>query len=160
MFTIRIVALCMASVLLSSCSIYMAAQQPEKKNFAVLTEGTPQSLVRAELGLPAWSGKDEGFDVDVFQFVQGYPKGCKVARAIGHGVADVFTFGLWEIVGIPIEMFVSGTKIKATVTYNDQQRLKTVQLHDHKGNELLLKKQSKEVSPELESHRKPWSDSH
>ena len=151
MFTIRIVALCMASVWLSACSIYMAAQQPEKKNFAVLTEGTPQSLVRAELGLPAWSGKDEENEVDIFQFVQGYPKGCKVARAIGHGLADIFTFGLWEIAGTPIEMFVNGTKIKATVTYDDQRRVKTVQLHDTKGNEMPLKRPSEEAKLESDS---------
>jgi len=28
------------------------------------------------------------------------------ARAIGHGVMDVLTFGVWEIVGTPIELVV------------------------------------------------------
>lgn len=160
MVTIRMIMLCMASVLLSSCSIYMAAQQPEKKNFAVLTKGTPQTLVRAEFGLPAWSGKDEDNEVDIFQFVQGYPKGSKVTRAVGHGLADIFTFGLWEIVGTPIEMFVNGTKMKATITYDDQHRVKTVRLHDIKGNEIPLQKPREKVIPESDSHGNPGSDSH
>ena len=35
--------------------------------------------------------------------MQGYRKGVKVARAIGHGAADVMTLGLWEVVGRPTE---------------------------------------------------------
>jgi hypothetical protein len=61
----KIVALFIAVAFMSSCSIYMAAQQPEKKNLAVLTEETPQSHVRAELGQPVWNGKDEGLGIDV-----------------------------------------------------------------------------------------------
>jgi len=140
----KIVALFIAGVLMSSCSVYMAATQPEKKNLSVLTVGTPQSLVRAELGHPVWSGKDAGFDVDVFQFVQGYSPGFKAARAIGHGVADVLTLGLWEIIGTPTELIANGTKIQGTITYDDQQRVKSVQLHDDKGNEIPRKKQREE----------------
>ena len=100
MSTTKIIALFIAGIFMSSCSVYMAAKQPEQKNLAVLTEGTHQSLIRAELGQPVWSGKDDqGFDVDVYQFVQGYSTGSKVARAVWHGIADVFTIGLWEVVG-------------------------------------------------------------
>jgi hypothetical protein len=145
MSTTKIVALFIAGIFMSGCSVYMAAHQPEQKNFAVLTEGTHQSLVRTELGLPVWSGKDDqGFDVDVFQFVQGYTKGAKVGRAVWHGIADVFTIGLWEIIGTPVETIASGTKIKATVTYDEQQKVKTVKLHDDKGNEIPLQKKSEE----------------
>ncbi len=144
MSTTKIVALFIAGVLMSSCSVYMAAHQPEKKNLSVLTAGTPQSLVRAELGHPVWSGKEAGFDVDVYKFVQGYSKGSKVARAVGHGVADVFTLGLWEIVGTPTELIANGTKIQGTITYDDQQRVKSVQLHDDKGNQIPRKKKREE----------------
>ena len=83
-------------------------------------------------------------DVDVFQFVQGYSKGAKAARSIFHGVADVFTLGLWEIVGTPTELIASGTKLKVTVTYDDQQKVKTVKVQDEEGNEIPLKKKSEE----------------
>ena len=140
MATTKIMVLFIASFLMSSCSVFMAANQPGQKNLGVLTEGTPQALVRGEFGQPVWSGKDQGFDIEVFQFVQGYSKGSKVARSIGHGVADVFTIGLWEIVGTPVETIASGTALKATVTYDEAQKVKTVKLHDDKGNEIPLKK--------------------
>lgn len=139
----RIVTLFIAVVFTSSCSVYIAANQPEEKGFEVLTEGTPQSLVRTELGPPVWSGKDDrGCEVDVFHFVQGYSHGSKTARAVWHGVADLFTGGLWEVIGTPAEAIASGTKIKATVTYDEGQRVETVTLHDDKGNEIPLQKKA------------------
>ncbi len=38
-------------------------------------------------------------------------------RAVGHGVMDVLTLGLWEIIGTPIEA-VQGDKYELTVTYD------------------------------------------
>lgn len=139
MSTTKMALLIVAGTFLASCSVYMAAKQPEQKNLAVLTEGTHQPLVRAELGNPIWSGKDDqGFDVEVYQFVQGYSQGARTARTLWHGVADVFTLGLWEVVGTPIEAVASGTKMKATVTYDLQQKVKTVKLLDDQGNEIPL----------------------
>ncbi|MBZ0168209.1 hypothetical protein MELA_02317 [Candidatus Methylomirabilis lanthanidiphila] len=70
MSIVRIAALFGVDILLSSCGIYMAANQPGRKDLAVLTGGRPQATVQVELGQPAWSGKDaQGFNVEVFQFV-------------------------------------------------------------------------------------------
>ena len=41
----KIVVLFIAGVFMSSCSVYMAAKQPEKKNFAVLIDGGHHSLM-------------------------------------------------------------------------------------------------------------------
>lgn len=141
MQTIKRVALFTACALISACSISMALHQPDKKNFGVFKEGTPQQAVRQEFGLPVWSGKDAGgHDTDVFQFVQGYSKGAKTARAMGHGVADVFTLGLWEIVGTPTEAIADGTKINATITYDDHDLVKAVKLSDENGKGIPLNK--------------------
>ena len=50
MSTTKIVALFSAGMFVSGCSVFTAVKQPEQKNLGVLTEGTHQSLVRAELG--------------------------------------------------------------------------------------------------------------
>lgn len=139
----RVVALILIGLGLTSCSAFMATQQPDRKNLAVLSEATPRQEVRAELGMPIQNGKDvDGFDFDIFEFIQGYSKGSKAARAAWHGLADVFTLGLWEVVGMPVEALASGTKLKVTVTYDEQQKVKMVKLQDEAGNEFPLKKKS------------------
>lgn len=141
----KITILLLAGMLLSSCSIIMAATQPGRKDLAVLTEGTPRPQVAAALGTPAWSGKDvHGSEVDVFQFVQGYSGGVKAARTTWHLAADVFSIGLWELIGTPIESSYSGTKMNAVVTYDEQQRVKSARLKDAEGNAIQPEKKSEE----------------
>ncbi len=45
------------------------------------------------------------------------------ARAVGHGVLDVMTLGLWEVAGTPIEGSLSNDReyIVAKATYSKQQ---------------------------------------
>ena len=113
--------LLLSSVALTNCSVVMAARQPKAKNMDVLAIGTPRSLVFAELGQPVTSDTKDGKKVDVFAFTQGYSKGNRTGRAVFHGVADVFTIGLWEVVGTPTEATFDGTKVSYEVTYaNDR----------------------------------------
>ncbi len=107
------------------CSVYMAANQPEKRNLSVLTQGTPRNQVIATLGTPVVSEIREGAKVDTFAFKQGYGKAAKTARAVGHGIADVFTLGLWELVGTPTELIASGRDVKIQVTYDENDRVKS-----------------------------------
>lgn len=141
----RIAVLVVAGMLMSSCSVIMAANQPGRKDLAVLTEGSSQPLVQAALGKPAWSGKNEqGLDVEVFQFVQGYSADAKAARTVWHLGADVFSIGLWELIGTPIESSYSGTRMNAVVTYDEQQTVRSVRLQDIQGNVIPLEKTSEE----------------
>ena len=107
--------------LLNGCAVYKATTQPDKKDLNVLTVGTHRDLVRAELGAPAVSDQDEGGEYDIFSFVQGYTKGAKVGRALTHGILDVFTLGLWEVIGTPIEGAASGKKMLIKVIYKDKK---------------------------------------
>lgn len=141
----RIAALVVAGMLMSSCSVIMAANQPGRKDLAVLTEGTPRSHVAAALGKPAWSGKNEqGLDVEVFQFVQGYSGGARAARTTWHLAADVFSMGLWDQIGTSIESKHSGTRMNAVITYDAQQQIKSVRLQDIQGNVIPLEEKSEE----------------
>jgi hypothetical protein len=118
----------------NGCSVYMAAKQPEKKNLDVLSVGTPRNLVLAEIGQPQATEMRDGKRVDIFSFVQGYSKGAKAGRAFWHGAADVFTLGLWEVVGTPTESIFTGEKVAYEVTYSTNNKVeKVVTLVHDKG---------------------------
>ena len=131
----------------SGCSVYMASTQPGERDMSVLKEGASRSQVIAALGAPIWSGEKGGDKIDVFRFTQGYSKGAKVARALFHGVADVFTLGLWEVLGTPIEAIASGTETKVEVTYDKDERVKTFQVTEV-GGEKPPQSQSTDVGPD------------
>jgi hypothetical protein len=94
-----------------------ATRQPPKRDMAVLDRGSERTRVIAELGAPVWSEKRGDETVDVFTFKQGYTDTTKAARALAHGAADVATFGLWEVVGLPAETIADGTDVQVEVHY-------------------------------------------
>jgi hypothetical protein len=118
---------------LAGCSVFMAAQLPDKKNLEVFKPGVPRPVVLAEMGLPAGYEDRNGVRSEVYKFKQGYSQQAKISRAVLHGTADVLTFGLWEAVGTPTEYYFSGTDTIVLVTYNRNDRVETVEYY--KGGE-------------------------
>lgn len=109
----------------SGCAAVKASRQPDKKNLGVLHEGTPRAQVIAELGAPTYTKpRPDGTIEDVFSFKQGYTKGVKMGRAFVHGAADVATGGLWEVIGIPAEIWADGTDVQVLVTYDQDERVR------------------------------------
>lgn len=140
---------CLAALLLiaggAGCSVVKAARQPEKKNLGVLHEGTPRAQVIAELGAPTFTKpKPDGTVEDVFSFKQGYTKGVKMGRAFVHGAADVATGGLWEVIGIPTEIWADGTEVQVLVTYDQDERVKYRRVF--KGQEAFKDGRSKAIA--------------
>jgi hypothetical protein len=107
----------------SGCAAMKAIEQPDKRDMKVLDRGVPRTHVLAELGAPVWSDRPGEASVDVFKFKQGYTKSTKAARAVVHGAADVATFGLWEVVGIPAESIADGTEVQMEVHYDADQKV-------------------------------------
>ena len=107
----------------SGCATVMAAHQPGKKDLNVLAVGMPRDTVIAELGSPVHTETENGKKVDIFKFVQGYSQANKTLRTIGHGVADVFTLGLWEVVGTPTEATFNGQDMAIKVTYDQNDKV-------------------------------------
>lgn len=99
------------STVISGCSVFMAAKQPEKKNIELLRIGTPRALLVSEFGLPISSSSLNGEKVEIFKFIDGYSAGAKAGRAVFHGAADIVTLGLWEIIGTPTEGVFNGDEI-------------------------------------------------
>ncbi|WP_367608127.1 hypothetical protein [Legionella sp. W05-934-2] len=115
-----------ATIIISSCAVVKATNQPDKKDLRVLQKGTERSKVVAELGKPVESTVKKGHRQDVFSFVQGYSKTAKTLRALGHGAADVYTLGLWEVVGTPIEGVANGNKVQIVVSYDNHEKVSSV----------------------------------
>ena len=100
------------------CAPYMAATQPSAKNIDLFKVGTPRNALLAEFGAPAVTEVRNGRQHEVFRFVQGYSTAARTGRALLHGVADVATFFLWEVVGTPGEAIFSGDEMAYDVTYD------------------------------------------
>jgi hypothetical protein len=108
------------------CSVFMAARQPEKKDLSVFSIGTSRGQVLAELGEPAKTYFDDGRKTDTFLFRQGYSRGAKWGRGLLHATADLFTLGLWEAVGTPIELYADGNELLVDVQYDAGDRVSGV----------------------------------
>jgi len=109
------------------CSVYMAANQPTKKDVSVFNVGTPRTHVIAEAGRPIHTKENaDGTITDTFSFIQGYSSGNKAGRALFHGAADFFTLGLWEVVGTPVEAIADGTKVQVEVEYDAEEKVRNV----------------------------------
>jgi outer membrane protein assembly factor BamE (lipoprotein component of BamABCDE complex) len=128
----RFYVLVLSLIFISGCSVVMATQQPSRRDFSVLTKGVDRSRVVAELGSPLTTEMKDGKREDVFYVKQGYSTGAKAGRAIFHGVADVFTLGLWEVVGTPVEAVASGTDVKVAVFYDSRDKVETIETYSGK----------------------------
>lgn len=117
---------------LTGCSVYMASKQPDKKNIELFKVGTPRSMLLAEFGNPVASEvREDGQKYEIFSFTQGYSGAARTGRALFHGAADVFTLGLWEVIGTPTEGAFDGTEMAYEVRYDENSKVDQV---------LLLKK--------------------
>lgn len=108
----------------SGCAVYMATNQPRQLNLAVLKPGTERDLVIAELGAPVTSEALPEGKKEIYTFIQGYSKLAKASRALFHGAADVFTIGLWEAVGTPLESAFDGKRISVRVIFDSTGKVK------------------------------------
>ncbi|MBQ5766900.1 MAG: hypothetical protein IIV95_05700 [Burkholderiaceae bacterium] len=125
----KLIVACFLTCMLTGCSVFMAAKQPDKKNVNLFKLGTPRVQLLAEFGHPLAQDTDaKGRTCEVFAFVQGYAVASKVGRAALHGVADVFTLGLWEVVGTPTEAAFSGDRVAYQVCYDKSNKVNEVML--------------------------------
>lgn len=116
------------SFYLSGCSVVMAAKQPKKMDVQLFKVGVPRDILLGEFGMPAVSEERDGKKYEIFKFTQGYSKGVKAGRALFHGTADVFTLGLWEILGTPTEIIFNGKKMAYEVSYDKENKVDNVKV--------------------------------
>lgn len=100
-----------------------ALRQPPKKNFDVLAYGTSRENVIVYLGAPMSSEVKDGKRVDLYKFIQGYSGGAKTSRALLHGIMDVLTLFIWELIAWPAEAIIDGTEMVVKVIYDENDKL-------------------------------------
>ena len=114
---------------ISGCAVFMAVDQPDKKDVDLFKVGTPRSMLLAEFGLPSVAEvRDDGKKYEIYSFTQGYSKGAKAGRAVLHGTADILTLGLWEVVGTPTEGAFDGNKMAYEVRYDSNNLIDQIVL--------------------------------
>lgn len=128
----KILAMAVASIYVaasSGCAVVMAAKQPDYKNVELFKLGTTRGQLLGEFGQPvSTETRKDGTKCDTFSFTQGYSGGAKAGRAVLHGVADVLTLGLWEIIGTPTEAVLNGNTVGYQACYGADERVTEVTL--------------------------------
>ena len=96
----------------------------KEPNLGAFRVGSSRGEVELQLGSPVSSvTTPEGKRVDMYEYELGNEPSA--GRAIGHGVMDVLTFGLWEVAGTPIEGF-QGEKKRLTIRYDAKDVVETI----------------------------------
>jgi len=115
--------LVISSFNLASCSVGMAMHGKEDVNLSSITVGQDRSIVIMHLGQPYRTFANEDGRVDTYSVERG--NAPSVGRAAGHAVMDLLTFGIWEVIGTPIEGF-AGEEFTLTIEYGADNKLKSV----------------------------------
>lgn len=115
-------ALCLC-VFISGCSVGMAMVGKPDPNIGVLSVGQDRGVVLLNLGQPSQTLTTETGRMDVFHLERGNQQ--SIGRAAGHAAMDVLTFGIWEIVGTPIEGF-AGDNFTVSIEYDRADKVTKV----------------------------------
>ncbi|MGL9750901.1 MAG: hypothetical protein ACR5LC_05610 [Symbiopectobacterium sp.] len=121
---------------LSNCSVYMATQQPEKKDVSLFKKGTPRSILLGEFGYPIAQTEHKermgrsGISGNLLKGMGGW---AKAWRAVGYTADDVLTLGLWEVIGTPIESSANGNHVAYEVAYDTHGNVSDVVLLTEKS---------------------------
>jgi hypothetical protein len=121
-------SLTVASLCISSCSVFMAAH---KSGVSVdeLSSCQTRDCIISKGAEPISSSHNKSGVVIGETYRVKKPTGS-TARAVMHGVLDVSTFGIWEAVGTPMEGVMNQSEFYSIkVLYNDNgQDIKAVQM--------------------------------
>jgi hypothetical protein len=109
-------SLATAACLFSSCSVVMAARK-EGTSIENVQSSRSRGQILSQGGTIVSSERSPTGDlVEVYQFKK--EKGS-AARALMHGVLDVSTLGLWEVVGTPVEACLNDQKCYSVRVFYD-----------------------------------------
>lgn len=125
-YALNVFGLGLALLTLNSCSVAMAANKQGVSIEKVQTcRNRGQFLACGPQIIDSERLCSEGL-VETYQFQK---ERGSAARALMHGVLDVSTLGLWEVVGTPIEACVDEkTYFSIKVYYDQNENVKTIEL--------------------------------
>ena len=130
-----LMALLLMATAAQGCSIYKAATAPPPVQVDHVKAGSTRSEVMSVFGTPKSSNVDQSNErTDVYEFIDGNDDAAKL-RIIPYIGADFFTIGLAELVLWPLELAaLQGSEGRAVVTYDQENRAKTVMVTKKDGS--------------------------
>lgn len=134
-----------SGMMLQGCSVGMAMSGKKQPELGAIRVGATRGEIELQLGAPVEIHEANGKRVDIYEYEIGNEPSA--GRAIGHGVMDVLTLGIWEVVGSPIEG-VQGEKKRLMITYNEDDTVASV------GAAPLPKKEKKTDEKEKADEKK------
>ena len=102
------------------CAVVMAVNGAKDPDVSALAVGQDRAVILATLGPPEKTYAKVGNRVDVFKLTRGDEPSA--GRALAHGVMDLLTLCIWEVVGTPIEA-VQGEEFHVSVEYDSDDRV-------------------------------------
>ena len=121
---VLLVSVCAAALLLSGCSVKMAANIQQSHQGSTLSFGRDRAYVISQLGQPLKTETRKSLIVDTYE-LQRNSKGWGYFRAGMYGFLDFFTLGLWELIGTPLETFIQ-TNEQVTIEYDENNQISKV----------------------------------
>jgi len=101
---------------LTACSVGMALDGQKDPDISVVKKTAHRTDIEIQLGAPIKVDTyPNGNSIAVYQYEVG--KEPSAGRAVAHGVMDVLTLGIWEVVGTPVER-LKGEKVNMVITYD------------------------------------------
>lgn len=138
-----IVTTLIALSLLSGCSVYKAASNdgivvPEIRDCT-----TKGCFLSHGMDIIDKHQEEDGQYTETYR-AKARKSGLNYVRAAGHGILDVATIGLWEVVGTPVEGSLSNNRgyitVKATYTKKESDQLTKLVIYDAYGKEVKSSK--------------------
>ena len=109
----------------TSCSVVMAARKEGTSIDKVQSSRTRGQILSYVSKVVSSDRLNNGDLIEVYQVLK--ERGC-AARAFMHGILDVSTLGLWEVVGTPIESFDTKEYFTIKVYYSCNESIQKVEL--------------------------------
>lgn len=110
---------CLCLLGLTSCSVGMAMSGKKDPDLTVIKKGVHREEIELQLGSPIKTAvQEDGTVVAIYEYEIGNEP--SPGRAVAHGAMDVLTFGLWEIVGTPVEL-ATGTQYQISIHYDKDE---------------------------------------
>lgn len=120
------------TLVLQGCSAVMAASGTKEANLSSLNRGDSRSMVLAKVGSQPTRVVNDGKNImEIYELERGNEP--STGRAVAHGVLSLATFGVWEVVGTPLEV-VKGEKYFLTVYYNEDENLQKFEITSTRPN--------------------------
>ena len=121
---LALVALAPLIVFASGCSVALSLRDRPEPNLSQAVVGQERSVVLSQIGSPAFATEGPTGRREVFHLHRGRDR--RWANAAGHLIMDLYTFGLWELVGAPYEA-ARGDSFTVVIDYDTADRIADVQ---------------------------------